>query len=57
MIVCMYCIPMLINFSGNRRDDVLMFITGDEPEIITEVLPKAHCESISPARLSLDNYI
>ena len=35
------------------RDNMLMFIAGDEPDIIimTEVLPKAraHSESISPA--------
>ena len=51
MIVCMYCIPMLINYLIKEIICLRMFIAGDEPDIIimTEVLPKAHCESISPA--------
>ena len=35
-----------------------MLIAGSEPDIIiiTEVLPKIHCNSISAARLALSGY-
>ena len=35
---------------------MLMLIAGDEPDliIITEILPKVHCYTISPARLAIN---
>ena len=43
---------------SNKRDDLCMAITNKEPDIIliTEVLPKAHCHTISKAGLSLQGY-
>ena len=42
----------------NKIDDLEMLIAGSEPDIImiTEVLPKIHCNSISAARLALSGY-
>ena len=42
----------------NKRDDLCMFITGHEPDIIlvTEVLPKVHTQTITKAGLSLHGY-
>ena len=42
----------------NKMDDLNMLIAGNEPEliIITEILPKSHCISLSAARLSLPGY-
>ena len=42
----------------NKRDELQMFITGNEPDIIliSEVLPKSHCNSVSSSRLSLNGY-
>ena len=43
---------------SNKKDDLCMAITNKEPDIIliTEVLPKAHCHTISKVRLSLQGY-
>ena len=43
---------------SNKRDDLCMAITNKEPDVIliTEVLPKAHCHTISKAGLSLQCY-
>ena len=43
---------------SNKRDDLCMAIVNKEPDIIliTEVLPKAHCHTISKAGLSLQGY-
>ena len=42
----------------NKRDDMLMLIAGDEPDliIIMEILPKVHCYTISPACLAINGY-
>lgn len=42
----------------NKRDELQMFIAGNEPDIIliTEILPNNHCNTISSSRLSLDDY-
>ena len=42
----------------NKRDELQMFIAGNEPDIIliTEILPKSHCNTISSSRLSLNGY-
>ena len=42
----------------NKHDELQMFITGNEPDIIliSEVLPKSHCNSVSSSRLSLNGY-
>ena len=42
----------------NKRDDFSLAIAGNEPDIIliTEILPKARCETLSSARLSLEGY-
>ena len=42
----------------NKRDDLCMMIADDEPDLIllSEVIPKAQVNPISPAILSLPNY-
>jgi len=42
----------------NKRDELQMFIAGNEPDIIliSEILPKSHCNTISSSRLSLNGY-
>ena len=42
----------------NKVDDLKMVIAGNEPDLIliTEILPKSHCNSLSAARLSLPSY-
>jgi len=39
-------------------DDLNMLIVGNEPDLIvlTKILPKSHCNSLSAARLSLSGY-
>jgi len=39
----------------NKRDDLEMAIAGNEP-LITEILPKACCNTVSTARLSLNGH-
>jgi len=40
----------------NKKDDLEMAIAGNEPDIIliTETLPKAHCNTITAACLSIN---
>ena len=42
----------------NKRDELQMFIAGNEPDIIliSEILPKSHCNTISSSRLLLNGY-
>ena len=42
----------------NKTDELEMLIAGSEPDIImiTEVLPKIHCNSISVAQFALSGY-
>ena len=42
----------------NKRDDLELAIAGNEPDIIliTEILPNAHCNALTSARISLNGY-
>jgi len=42
----------------NKRDDLELAIAGNEPDIIliTEILPKAHCNTLTSSRLSLNGH-
>jgi len=42
----------------NKRDDLELAITGNDPDIIliTEILPKAHCNTLTAVCLSLSGY-
>ena len=42
----------------NKRDDSELTVAGNEPDIIliTEILPKAHCNTLTSSRLSLNGY-
>jgi len=42
----------------NRRDDLLMLITGNKPELIliNEVLPKVHSTCMSSCRVDIPDY-
>ena len=43
----------------NKRDDLVMMISGDEPDVIliTEVIPKCQANPINPALLAIQGYI
>ena len=43
----------------NKRDELCMYIAGDEPDIIciTEVIPKAQILPIAPALLEIPGFI
>ena len=42
----------------NKRDDLLMLIAGNEPDLIliTEVLPKAHFTDMSSSRVDIPGF-
>ena len=42
----------------NKRDELQMFIAGNEPDIIlvSEILPKSYCNTILSSTLSLNGY-